>query len=280
MRKLTKIKWEDLQIGDMFLDGSIVIDIEPWINDYCYKIETENSSLIISYKHVLSCIILDNEKRMVETSDFTKDVLKQIGQDDDNTWYTALDIYNAMQKGYDVKSLTENGLVDIKNIELYEDGKEQRVRCITTNTGYYQIGDFTNHNTGGKDLANKTEDIISNTFDGYRSSPIIQKALLAETTSEARQIIFEELKQEYKNNNIQMDDINIKMIAKKLTSYKRDKGVLRYVEDGEKCDIVSIGSIGNFGNPFKSAQLKSQYATLSKPAKFKYQPDAANEIVR
>lgn len=135
--------------------------------------------------------------------------------------------------------------------------------------------------TGGKDLnASKKRDVINKTFDAYRSSYIIQEAALAETTEEARNIIYTRLKEEYKANGIKMDDFNIKIIAKKLTSYKRDPKVgTRYVREGEKCDIISIGAIGNFSNPFKSAELQSAYKKLTKPGKYNIDPDAANEII-
>lgn len=135
--------------------------------------------------------------------------------------------------------------------------------------------------TGGKNLKQAEQrDVINKTFDAYKSSYIIREAIEAETTEEAREIIYKNLRQEYDKNGIEMDDFNIKMIAKKLTSYKRDPKVgTRYVKPNEKCDIISIGSIGNYSNPFKSAELKNAYPTLTKPGTFKMNPDAANEII-
>lgn len=135
--------------------------------------------------------------------------------------------------------------------------------------------------TGGKDLEKGAKrDVFNKTFDAYRTSYIIEEAALAETTEEARDIIYTRLKQEYEENGIEMDDFNVKMIAKKLTSYKRDPKVgTRYVRKNEKCDIVSIGSIGNVSNPFKSSELQKAYENLTKPGKYKIDPDAANEII-
>lgn len=135
--------------------------------------------------------------------------------------------------------------------------------------------------TGGKNMAAAAKrDVINNTFDGFKSSYIVQEAIDAPTTEEARSIIFNRLKEEYVQNGVPMDEFNITMIAKKLTSYKRDKKTgTRYVQDGEKCDIMSIGAIGNMGNPFKSSELKNSYTYLTKPSKTIVTTDAANEII-
>ena len=134
--------------------------------------------------------------------------------------------------------------------------------------------------SGGKDLVGvKNRDVINKTYDAVKTSPIIQAAIDATTTEEARKAIYEGLKEQYKKEGIAMDDYNIAIIAKKLTSYKRDKGRMRYVKDGEKCDIVSIGAIGNHSNPLKSAALQSPYKRLTRPGKYRLDPDAATEII-
>ena len=135
--------------------------------------------------------------------------------------------------------------------------------------------------TGGKDLeAGKKRNLIFHTFDAYKTSSIIQDALSKNTTEERRQAIYEGLKKAYKDNGISVDDWHFQVVAKKLTSYKRDpKEGTRYVKDGECCDIVSLGAIGNHNNPFKAAELSTGYKNLTKPGKHSLKRDAATNII-
>ena len=134
--------------------------------------------------------------------------------------------------------------------------------------------------SGGKNLKeSKQRDVINKTFDAYQSSPIIRKAKEAATTEEARLAIYEGLKEEYAKNGIAIDDYNLMVIAKKMTSFKRDKDGVRYVKEGEKCDVLSIGAIGNYNNPFKAAELGPSYKYFTKAGKYELRPDAANEII-
>lgn len=122
---------------------------------------------------------------------------------------------------------------------------------------------------------------IMATLDGYSTSPIIQKMREAKTTEEARDILYNGLKEQYKNAGIAQDDFNIQMVARKLTSYKRVPGEgLRPVKPGEKCDIVSMAVVGNNGNIFKTSELGSGYKHLTNPIEQDIKPDAANEILR
>lgn len=132
--------------------------------------------------------------------------------------------------------------------------------------------------TGGKDLnAIKERDTIYNTYDGFKTSPIIERALEAKTTGERRKIIFEGLRDEYAKNGLAVDDYNLMLIAKKMTSYKR--APMRYANDDELCDIVSLQSIGNNSNPFKNAELTSSYKIFTKPQEFDIVEDAATKII-
>lgn len=135
--------------------------------------------------------------------------------------------------------------------------------------------------TGGKNLdeARKRNEIF-HTYDAYKSSPIIQKALEKKTTKERRQVIYEGLKEAYAKHGMAVDDYHFQIIAKKLTSYKRDpKTGTRYVKDDECCDIVSVGAIGNMSNPFKAAELSTGYKNLTKPGKYDLRRDSATDIV-
>ena len=122
--------------------------------------------------------------------------------------------------------------------------------------------------------------IIGNTYNGFRNSPVIEKALTFHTTNERRKAIFEGLKEEHAKNGIKMDDYNLMIMTKKLTSFKREKGTgIRYVGKDECCDIVSIGSLGNFDNPFKAAALGRAYNIFTKPYEGHIAKDAANDLL-
>lgn len=135
--------------------------------------------------------------------------------------------------------------------------------------------------SGGADLTaeKKAESkIFENTYNGFANSYIVQGIKDAKTTEEARKFVYESLKKEYAREGVAMDDYNIAIVAKKLTSYKNDKNGCRLIQPGEKCDVVSMGRIGNSQNPFKSAQLGSPYKTLTKPIKITIPPDSAWEL--
>lgn len=135
---------------------------------------------------------------------------------------------------------------------------------------------------GSKSVANQIGGarVIMATLDGWSTSPIIQKMAALKTTEERRNCIYEELKAAYSNSGIKQDDFNIQMVAKKLTSYKRDVDGLRPVKDGECCDIVSIGVVGNANNIFKVSEMSSGYKHLTQPMKQKLKKDASNQILR
>lgn len=122
--------------------------------------------------------------------------------------------------------------------------------------------------------------VIMGTLDGWGSSPLIQEVIKAETTEERRRILYEGLKNQYKNANVKMDDFNIQVVARKMTSYKRVPGGLVPIQPGEKCDVVSMATIGNYGNIFKTAELGTGYKYLTRPIEQELHTDAANQILR
>lgn len=121
--------------------------------------------------------------------------------------------------------------------------------------------------------------IIMNTLDGYRSSPIIQKMTEVKTTEEMREILYKGLKDQYEGAGIKQDDFNIMMVARKLTSYKRTNEGLKPIQPGEKADIVSMATVGNMNNIFKTSELTSGYKHLTKPQTQTLKRDAANDLL-
>ena len=136
--------------------------------------------------------------------------------------------------------------------------------------------------TGTLDSISKgqTSKIIMATLDGWSTSPIIQRMQEATSTEEMRQTLYEGLKAQYAAANLKMDDFNLQMTAKKMTSYKRVKGEgLRPVEESELPDVVSIGAVGNANNIFKAVELESGYRILTRPMEQQVDKDAANQLL-
>ena len=137
--------------------------------------------------------------------------------------------------------------------------------------------------TGTLDSAEKgkTSAIIMNTLDGWSTSPIIEKMKECETREEMMQTLYLGLKEQYAKANLKMDDFNLQMVAKRLTSFKRDteNGGLRPVEEGERPDIASMLAIGNSNNIFRKVELSAGYKELTIPLEQEIHTDAANQII-
>ena len=104
---------------------------------------------------------------------------------------------------------------------------------------------------------------IRDVIHSYKSSPVIQKASEAASTREAREIIKNGLEESYAKAGIAIDSYNLEMVAKKLTSYKVNKGKLEYIAPGEMCDFPSLQAIGGHGNLFLQSELRYSYDKLA-----------------
>lgn len=122
-------------------------------------------------------------------------------------------------------------------------------------------------------------EVISATLNSSVSSPVIQEAKKKETTEEARETIFKGLKGLYKKAGISIDDYNLQVIAKKLTSYKNRNGHLSYVKEDELCDLPSLQTIGGHDNLFLQSELRNSYKKISKPMEFTNERNAVTAIM-
>ena len=124
-------------------------------------------------------------------------------------------------------------------------------------------------------------EVVKDTLQGFKTSPYIKKALDKKlTTEEARHIIFEGLKESYKDAGIGIDDYNLEVVAKQLTSFKKDEetGELRYVKEGERCDHPSITSIGGHNNILLQSLLSNSYKNLTSANVYKNDKTAVSVI--
>lgn len=191
-----------------------------------------------------------------------------------------------MPGGFCEKCAEKSGMKEI--LEILKRGSEtgdiSTVRIggfVSTNLSEPLTQAYLNAIHGANDPKANQHKIIVATFEGYSSSPIIQEALKGKTTKERRRILKEGLKQAYIDQGIDIDEYNLDIVAKKMTSYKRGRKGLEYVEDGELCDISSVRSIGNIGNIFKKAALGSSFRNLSKGSESYENPyDAFSEFMK
>lgn len=141
------ITWENLHIGDTFLDGSVAEYIQSW--EYKDTFEIVNSkmdSIIVSEDHLLSVDIFDeSNNRMNPVFMKSADLRLKLDEESDE-WICASDIFDAINKGYVVVIDGEN---IVESCKKNSDDKSL-VRCISTNTGKYQIASFLNHNCARK----------------------------------------------------------------------------------------------------------------------------------
>lgn len=131
------IKWEDLQIGDVFTDGSKVMEIRDWEYRPCYVLKTNESEIIVSDEHLFNCQFYKDGVKIKTEAKYGDKLI--------SPWSNASDIFKAFNEGIDIIMLPLSKKVN--DIKPFLNGEPQRCRCITTDTGHYQIGDFNNHNT-------------------------------------------------------------------------------------------------------------------------------------
>ena len=356
-----EIFWKDLQVGNIFEDGSICEEIQDWQMKPCYELKISNHNpIVLSFDHLISGKILINNEEITNLEK-SANARENIGETDPS-WICVEDIYDMFTNFHAAIDICADSNDCLEYVKEFRGLEPQRVRCISSSTGYYETNGIIHHNTARKlfyclsetmvaddcgysgpeeersalnclmpeghvclkcahatqgggfikkgdmigghistglsealtQLSMKQKHVgtgqvtgqinashtIMNTLDGFKTSPIIQRASEAETTQEMREIIFHGLKDLYHDAGIKEDDFNIQMIARKLTSYKRGKNGVEPIQPGEKADIVSMVSLGNKDNIFKKAELSAGYKILTKPTEQTLKKDAANDILR
>lgn len=285
MMKEVTIKWKDLKVGDIFPDGSKVLKIRDWDYQKCYILKMNGKQIIVGETHLLKCIIYDiNDEIINDNLLLSKKIREKSTNDVDSTeWICAEDIFENFLENK-IFMLDNDGVCNIlDSIDVYDNGKPQKVRCITTNTGYYEINGFINHNCGTNKAAAQIDGskVIMNTLDGFCTSPIIQEMQKCKNAKEMRKVLFEGLKKQYHDSGIAQDDFNIQMVAKKMTSYKMENDEIKPIKsDEERCIIMNVKRLGNMKNIFKQSELQAGYTKLTVPLKETTKKDALNEILR
>ena len=164
-RKLMKVKWEDLQVGDIFAeDNAQVKTLHDWEQMPCYALETTVDggieTTIVGETHLIA-VPFDNigGKPNLEF-ETTKKSHKQ-GFKQCINWLSIKDAYEQFKKdGEDYAELQAIGGVAI--IRPYKGFEPQKCRCIETDTGVFMINGLTYGNSarGDHDLL-EMKDIVA-----------------------------------------------------------------------------------------------------------------------
>lgn len=134
--KIEYILWEDLQQGDVFPEGEVVTFIANWERRPCYEvIAGDNESVIVSDEHIMQLDVFDQNGNKIENECY-------LGEELLKGWSNAKQAYEYFREGYTIFSGKDEFY-----IYVYEDGKEQDVRCIQTDCGHYTINGIMHHNT-------------------------------------------------------------------------------------------------------------------------------------
>lgn len=142
MKKRLEINWDEVQVGDIFAeDKSVVVDIFDWEERKCYELTSELGSMIASDTHLFAIRNDDNKKSLLSEEQ------KAILLEESNNWFSSEDIFNKFNNGEEIYLLNGEKLL---NIELFDEGRLQKCRCIQTNTGTYEINGFLSHNSARK----------------------------------------------------------------------------------------------------------------------------------
>ena len=131
------VKWTDIKIGDEFIDNSKIEFIADWEYRPCFELATKNTKIIVSDEHLIKCHYRIKDEFFVPSVNYNNKIL--------NGWADAQQIYELCSI-YNAEIILDNN-IKLENITVFDFGFPQKCRCIKTNTGQYQIGDFINHNT-------------------------------------------------------------------------------------------------------------------------------------
>lgn len=133
------IKWFELEIGDVFDDGSVCTYLSNWFKDTTYNVYINDEYITTSAGHLLKVDVIDNGKKINSDLSLPKTVkVRDAVNESSLDWISVEDLYNLSNY-----TLLSNG----HKITKIEKLIESEVRCIQTNTGHYLIKDFISHNT-------------------------------------------------------------------------------------------------------------------------------------
>lgn len=140
---IIKISWKDLEVGHEFVDGSKVVELQPWCNKKCYQLQIDGyDKIVLSGDHLVYGDILINGK-IVDYLEKSEKSRKNVNEND-KKWICIEDIYEFYLLGAEISLSDQNKLTYIKP---FKSGKPQKVRCISTDSGFYETNGLIHHNS-------------------------------------------------------------------------------------------------------------------------------------
>lgn len=134
------IKWKDIEVGDMFIDGSTVLEKMPISEKPCIVLTVAGSEpVIVSEEHMMKFDIYNKEFHIVNDRLLYSAVERKYLMAD-TSWVCARDIYDCHKRGMAI--IDEKG-IELVSVERY---KKSECFCIRTDTGKYVFNGITHHN--------------------------------------------------------------------------------------------------------------------------------------
>lgn len=144
--KLTNILWKDVEVGAKFVDGSEVVELAEWQMKPCFEMKIKGyNRIIVSNDHLIYGEIYINNK-LIQNLEKSRKARKNVDERDPK-WICAEDIYEMFKIG---AYILVSDKYNIEYIKPYKNLIPQRVRCISTSTGFYETNGFIHHNTARK----------------------------------------------------------------------------------------------------------------------------------
>ena len=144
-----EVFWKDLQIGNEFEDGSICEEIQNWQMKPCYELKIENHNpIVLSYDHLVFGKILINNKE-IDNLEKSAKARENIGETDPS-WICVEDIYEMFTNFNAAIAISADETEQLEYINEFRGLEPQKVRCISSSTGYYQTNGIIHHNTARK----------------------------------------------------------------------------------------------------------------------------------
>lgn len=134
-----KILWKDLMIGDILDDCSVCTYIGEWSKEKCYKLYSNDSSIIASYNH-LFLVRVEKDNICLNNTFQLSSVIRKILKEDNEMWVCVEDLYFALENGAKLTLLDYNYKPQkhqINQIDILDN--EIQCRCIQTTSGMYGI---------------------------------------------------------------------------------------------------------------------------------------------
>ena len=152
MKKMMKLSWKDLKVGDMFLDGATITELWPWQEAPCYELRTKRVQNVDGELIEVSDSVIASETHLfsIETDEsfdgfeMTRESKAQTNKQAIN-WIACRDAYEVFKTDL-VDELTGQFIARVAGtmgeIEVvpYKNLEPQKCRCITTTHGTFTIG--------------------------------------------------------------------------------------------------------------------------------------------